>query len=287
MKKIISSLCVALAGSLLFAYDIASEAQIKDGAKSVTRTDFSIVSKFGEYFRTPSTKFTYILDANGKTLESAELTARDAIINKITNVYDEKGNLKEQTCSDSDGILLWKSAVTYKNGKKSDVSDFGKDGSLKTKTIYLYENSKLSDETVYNSDGALIEKTTYKYDDKGRISVQDIYFSDGSLAQESQISYTEKGAKDTVSYYDLHGKLTSKCVFRYAANGTLSEVTTYGADNQTTTRQLVKYDTNGNIARITTYNVAKKFGTTVNEMTEMIEFAYSYGSAAMPTLDAK
>ena len=196
------------------------------------------------------------------TKDTIPILARDAIINKITNVYDEKGNLKEQTCSDSDGILLWKSAVTYKNGKKSDVSDFGKDGSLKTKTIYLYENSKLSDETVYNSDGALINKTTYKYDDKGRISVQDIYFSDGSLAQESQISYTEKGAKDTVSYYDLHGKLTSKCVFRYAANGTLSEATTYGADNQTTTRQLVKYDANGNIARITTYNVAKKFGTT-------------------------
>lgn len=284
MKKIISSLCVALVGSLLFAYDIASEAQIKDGAKSVTRTDFSIVSKFGEYFRTPSTKYTYILDENGKTVESAELTARDSVINKIVNVYDESGKLKEQICSDSDGVQIWKSTINYQNGKKADVSEFGKDGSLKSKTIYIYENSKLADETVYNSEGALMEKTIYKYDEKGRLAVQDIYFNDGSLAQESQISYTENGKKDTVSYYDLHGKLTSKCVFRYAANGTLTEVTTYGADSQTTTRQLVKYDSNGNISRITTYNVAKKFGTTVNEMTDMLEFSYNYGTN---TADAK
>lgn len=281
MKKIISSLCVALAGSLLFAYDIASEAQIKDGAKSVTRTDFSIVSKFGEYFRTPSTKYAYILDSAGRTVESAELTARDAVINKISNVYDANGNLKEQICTDSDGIQIWKSVVTYKDGKKSDVSEFGKDGSLKTKTIYLYENSKLADETVYNSEGALMEKTIYKYDEKGRLSTQDIYFNDGTLAQESQIFYTENGKKDSVSYYDQHGKLTSKCIFRYAANGTLSEVTTYGADNQTTTRQLVKYDSDGNISRITTYNVAKKFGTTVNEMSDMQEFSYNYDSAEL------
>ena len=82
----------------------------------------------------------------------------------------------------------------------------------------------------------------------------------------------------------MQGKLTSKCVFRYAANGTLTEVTTYGSDNQTTTRQLVKYDNNGNISRITTYNVAKKFGTTVNEMTDMLEFSYNY---AENTADAK
>lgn len=278
MKKIISSLCVILASSLLFGYDIASEAELKGGPKNITKTDFSIVSKFGEYFRTPSTKYTYIFDTNGKTVESSELTARDTLVNKITNVYDTNGNLTQQICTDSDGIQLWKSESTYKNGKKADVSEYGKDGSLKSKTIYTYENSKLADETVYNSEGALVEKTTYKYDDKGRVNIQDIYFNDGSLAQESQITYTDNGKKDSVSYFDKNETLTSKCIFRYATNGTLSEVTTYGQDTQVTMRQLVKYDGNGNISRITTYNVARKFGTTVNEMVDMLEFSYNYNS---------
>lgn len=276
MKKILAALALASLGTSLFAYDIASDAQIKGAAKSVTRTDFSIVSKFGEYFRTPSTKLTYTLDVAGKILDSTELTARDVVLNKVKNTYDTTGRLAEISCSDADGAQLWRSAVTYKNGVKSDISEFAKDGSLKSKVIYSYTDSKLTDETAYNSEGSLVSKTIFKYDDKGRVSVQDIYFEDGSLYQESQITYTEDGKKDTITYFDGRGLLTSKCVFRYGTNGILSEVTTYGSENQTTSRQLVKYDAKGNISRITTYTVARKFGTTVNDMTDMSEFAYTY-----------
>ena len=276
MKKIITALCVASIGASLFAYDIASEFQVKGAAKSVTRTDFSVVSKFGEYFRTPSTKILYTLDGSGKTVESSELTARDSVINKIKNTYDASGNLTELNGFDGDGAQLWHSVVTYKNGVKNDISEYGKDNVLKTKTIYGYADSKLSEETLYNSEGVLVEKTVYKYDDKKRLSTVDIYFDDGTLFQEKQITYNDSGKKDTVSYFNARGVLTSKCVFRYAANGSLNEVTTYGQDNQTTSRQLVKYDSNGNITRITTYSVARKFGTTVNEMTEMSEYAYAY-----------
>lgn len=280
MKKVIFAFTAAFLASSLFAYDLVSEVQVSGGAKGVTRTDFSVASKFGEYFRTPVAKYIYTMDASGRTAESSELTVRDVLVNKIKNTYDSTGNLKEQNGFDSDGNKIWKSTVSFKNGKKVDVSEFGKDGSLKSRIIYSYTDSKLADETVYNSEGTLVEKTTYKYDDKGRISVQDVYFDDGSLAQESVYTYTDNGKKDTVTYYDKYGKLTSKCIFRYAANGSLSEVTTYGADNQTTSRQLVKYDNNGNVSRITTYSVAKKFGTTVNEMTEMSEFAYNYTSSS-------
>lgn len=276
MKKFISALCAASLGASLFAYDIISDAQIKGSATSMTRTDFSIVSKFGEYFRTPSTKYTYTLNSSGKTTESAELTARDALVNKISNTYDATGRLTAQVCLDAEGSVIWKSSVNYKNGKKTDVSEFGRDGGLKSKIIYTYTGDNLSEETVYNADGYLVGKSIYKYDDKGRLSVLDSYFDDGSLAQESVYTYTEEGKKDTITYYDGHGKLSSKCIFRYAANGSLSEVTTYGADNQTTSRQLVKYDNKGNVSRLTTYSVAKKFGTTVNEMTDMSEFTYGY-----------
>ena len=47
MKKMILTVAAVLLGVSLFAYDIAAVAELKGGVKSVTRTDFAIVSKFG------------------------------------------------------------------------------------------------------------------------------------------------------------------------------------------------------------------------------------------------
>ena len=85
MKKLICGFVISVLGLSLFAYDIASEVKIKGSVKNYTRTDFSVVSKFGEYFRTPSTKTVYSIDSAGNVLESTETTARDVLINKISN----------------------------------------------------------------------------------------------------------------------------------------------------------------------------------------------------------
>ena len=41
-------------------------------------------------------------------------------------------------------------------------------------------------------------------------------------------------------------------------------------------RKIVKCDASGNIIKVTTYSVGNKFGKTMNEMTEMVEFSYQY-----------
>lgn len=279
MKKIISLLSISLIGFSIFAYDIVTDMQLKGVVKNVTRTDFSIASKFGEYFRTPSAKFIYLYDSFGKQIETTELTPRDAVSNKIKNTFDSYGNITEQVCFDADGNEIWKIIISYSGGVKSSASGYGKEGILKSKTVYSYIEKKLSEETYYNGSGAIVWKVIYKYNDKNQIETEDEYFGDGYLDEERQFSYTESGKNDTISYFDGNRILKHKDIFRYNSDGILTEIITYTPDNKIKVRKLIKYDETGNIIKITTYNVNKKFGTTLNEMMDMTEFSYSYGSS--------
>ena len=83
----ILTVAAVLLGASLFAYDIAAAAELKGGVKSVTRTDFAIVSKFGEYFRTPGAKTLYKFNGAGQVIESSELNSRDGLVNKIINLF--------------------------------------------------------------------------------------------------------------------------------------------------------------------------------------------------------
>ena len=112
MKKILCILCAATFSFSAFAFDVSAEYQVVGNPKSVTRTDYSIASKFGEYFRTPSSKFSYKYDAKGKLLESSEFTPRDVLVNRIQNSFDESGNIVEQIGYNSENVLAWKSVLS-------------------------------------------------------------------------------------------------------------------------------------------------------------------------------
>lgn len=275
MKKIVSILCLSFIGMSLFAYDVATNLQLKGNVKSVTKTNYNIALKFGDYFRTPNSKFVFTYDSNGKQIESTELTPRDVVVNKVNSAYDASGNLVEQVGFDGENVQLFKSVVTYKNGVKADTSEYGKDGLLKSKTIYTYDGTKLTDETYYNAEGAIVWKIIYSYNAKNQLEKETEYFADGSLDEERFYEYSADGKIDTISYANVDG-LKMKELFRYDNMGNITEVTTYSADNKTTKRLLVKYDAAGNVVKLTTYDVVKKFGTINNEMVDMVEFAYQY-----------
>ena len=276
MKKLIFAACLGLVGTSLFANEIISVENLKTKAKSVTRTEFSIVSKFGEYFRTPSVKYVYTFDAQGKITESSELTPRDTVINKIVNTYDAIGNLASQVCYDSDNNKIWNSVITYKNALKSDCSEYNKNGVLTGKTTYAYDDDNLIDESCYNADGVLVWKIIYEYNSNNKIECEYEYFGDGTLSEKRQYTYTNQGALDTISYYDSNEALKTKDVYRYGSDKVLNEVTTYDSENKIIKRSVMKNDSFGNCTRLTGYNVAKKFGSTQNEMVEMSEYLYDY-----------
>ena len=108
MKKLLALAMTASLGLSLFAADIFTYAPITGSVKSYTETDFSIASRFGTLYRTPSSKITHSFDSNGKEITSSELTPKDAVINTISSSYDSAGNLTEQVCTNADGEIVWK-----------------------------------------------------------------------------------------------------------------------------------------------------------------------------------
>lgn len=276
MKKILALIMSAGLCVSLFAADIFTYAPINGNIKSYTETQYSIASKFGNYFRTPSSKITHEFNAKGYDVASTEYTPRDAVVNKITSKYDNAGNLIEAVCSNADGEEVWKQVTTYKDGVKIDVSEYDSKGNLKDKTIYTYEKGNLVDETSYDGEGALVWKIIYKYNASGKVEFISDYSSDGKLNEQSIYSYTDAGAIESISTYVAFTGKQSQKVFRYGTTGTLNEITTYDNTKQVTKRVLLKYDTNENVIKVSEYDVAEKFGTTVNELVEMSEYVYEY-----------
>ena len=276
MKKLLALTFAASLTLSLFATDVFNYAPLKGSIKNYTETDFSIASRFGSLYRTPSSKITHSFDSNGKETKSSELSPKDAVINTITSTYDTTGNLVEQLCTSADGEIVWKNTYTFKNGLKVDTSEYDRKGTLRARTIYTYENDLLADESSYDGEGALIWKTIYKYDDNGRRTSVNEYNPDGTLSEEAVYSYTEAGVIDTVTKYDAFSGKQTTLVFRYATNGALNEITTYNGAKQVIKRTLMKYDDIGNVTKVSEYDVAEKFGTTVSDLTAMSEYSYEY-----------
>ena len=216
MKKILAFALTATFSLSLFAADIFSYVPVTGNVKNYTETDFSIATRFGTLYRTPSTKILHTFDANGKETSSSELTPKDAIINTISSTYDSAGHLTEQLCTSADGEVVWKNTYTYKNGLKVDASEYDRKGNLRARTIYTYENNLLTDESSYDGEGALIWKTIYKYADNKRVSsvneyngsLNEIntYNSDKQVIKRTLLKYDAKGNVNKVSEYDVAEK---------------------------------------------------------------------------------
>ena len=224
MKKILSVLFVSVMCFGLFAEDIFSYVPLTGGVKTSKQINYEISSKFGNYFRTPSSKLVCKYDDFGKEIESVELSEIDEVKTKTISSYDENGNLKEQITYDIKDNLLWKVTTEYKDGLKADVSEFDADGVLKSKTIFLYSDGKLIDETGYETEGALVWKTIYKYNEDGTQRAILHYNADGSLDEEQTFDYSEDGKISSIKYYDAFTASSSKKVFRYDGNDVLTDL---------------------------------------------------------------
>ena len=308
MKKLLAFALTAGLTISLFAADIFKYVPVTGKVKAYTETEFSIASRFGTLYRTPSSKVLHTFDSNGKETTSSELTPKDAVINKIANLQLEvfdKNEHKEMSLEEfraaegknpprlyGSGMLVlntpWKleeetfAVIEYlKNGLKIDSSEFDRKGTLCARTIYTYENNLLTDESSYDGEGALFWKIIYKYDDRNRTASVNEYNPYGTLSEQIVYNYTDSGAIDSIAKRDAFTEKQTSMVFRYGTNGVLNEITTYNSDKQVIKRTLLKYDDKGNVNKVSEYDVAEKFGTTVNDLVAMSEFSFDYsGSSA-------
>ena len=153
MKKVFCALALSSA-FLAFALDDSPFMNLNGSPKSYTQTAFNITTKFGEYFRSPATRYKHTFNEEGLEIESAENSVSGQLVERVVYEYTADKQIASQTCFDYDGNVLWKiSSVFDKNGKKTEENEWDAKGVLLGKSIFKYEGPDSVDETYYNSNG--------------------------------------------------------------------------------------------------------------------------------------
>lgn len=278
MKKILALTLSAIIAGSCFALD--TEAFVPAGnISSYTKTEFQVTSKFGDYFRAINAKHVHIFDGSGLKTETITYNAKDELVDKISYSYDTSRNLKAITWTDSTGNVGWTSSLEYQaDGKIKSESEFTAGGKLTSKIMYKYNGLEVT-ESFYDGDGKLLSRSIKTVDANDNLLVCMDYFGDGSFDSKSVYTYLENGKLNTVEVFDDANVLISKTVYKYSSEGLLSEIHGYNGHNILVSRTIYKNDAKGNPTKISVYEISEKFGTIVNELQTISEYAYKSNSS--------
>lgn len=273
MKNIITTILLASISFSLFAYD---QLHFTPTGKfsSFTKTDYSVTSKFGDYFRSVDSKDVHIFDETGLKIETLTYNSKDELSCKIAYKYDTSRNHTSTIFTDATGNIQWTTQIEYQEeGFVKSESEFDADNNLISKSMFKYENSKVT-ENLYDGEGNLLARTISTVNiDNLPIEVYQ-YYGDGSLLYHKVYTYLDNNKISSIEDYNENDQLFTKSVFRYDASNFLTEVQIYNSKNILAQRKIFKNDAKGNATRISIYSISDKFGTTVNELQSITEYAY-------------
>ncbi|HAM77980.1 MAG TPA: hypothetical protein DCP61_02165 [Treponema sp.] len=285
MKKVVLLALVAFAACAAFAFDTES-IEPASRVNSYTKTDYAVISKFGEYFRTPTVKHIHSFK-NGKEVEVASYTVKKAsgsaeskemLVDKTVFAYNAAGKLESASYYDSSEKLIWKSVKEYgADGTIASESEYNADNVLAGKTIYKYETGKVT-ESYYNGAGALLERIVTKLDTAtGRPVEEFLYFADGNLDRLSLTRYTDDGKISQVEVWEGAGHPSSKKCYVYErTTGAVKEIQSFDGQGNLFERVIYNNDAKGNPQKVYKYSVSRKFGEVVNELKFTAD--YSFGN---------
>lgn len=278
MKKLLTFASIVFLCFSAFAYD-SDPINVIGNPTTYTKTQYSVSSKFGEYFRSPTVKHVHVFNSSGQETESTSYTAKDVLVDKIVYSYDISHNLDTTTFYDSSNNVLCKTKSEYNpQGQLISESEYDAQGNLAGKTIYKYENKKVT-ESYYDGEGTLFTREISSLNDKGKVIELCIYYGDGSLDKRHVYSYDSNGNLSSDETYGLNKEYKGKEVYKYQdVNGkqVVSEIIVYNSNNKIIERSKYKIDSHGNPTTISVYEVAEKFGATANELTSITTFTYKY-----------
>lgn len=253
-----------------------------------TRTEFTVTTKFGDYYRAPKVSYVHKFQMGVET-EAYEVTNKGAIVDKITFGYDATGNLGSRTCIDADGNLSWKTVTIYDAaGNKTEENEYNANGVLTSKIIFKYNAAtRQKEEAFYNGDGDLLGKTISVCDESGKVTEFNSYNAEGNLDEKEVHEYNAAGILVEKTVFNGDGIQVKKIFYKLDTNGVLGEVQVFNELNKLSERTIYKYDATGNLTRVTIYQVSEKFGSTVNELVGISEYSYrTDGSSSLAPIAA-
>jgi hypothetical protein len=273
MKKIVSIMLASTLALSTFAFDTEEFTPVGN-VSSYTKTEYSVTTKFGDYFRMVNAKYVHVYDGSGLEIETSTYNSKDALVDKVTYTYDTSRNLTSCVCSDSAGNTVVKTTLEYyADGKIKAESEYDANGNITGKIIYKYEGQKTT-ESYYDSEGALISSNIATVNADNKPVEKYCYYGDGKLEKRIVYTYLENGKISFTETFDNTDKKIRKEQWRYDVNGGIAEIQATDAAGTLVQRDIYKCDAKGNPLKINMYTVAEKFGSTVNELQSITEYAY-------------
>lgn len=127
------------------------------------------------------------------------LAPRDTFI----DLYDENGNMTEDSYFGKDGLMVSKSISKYNGkGQATEEDYFTKGDVLESTTFFKYDdrgNMVESDHTFIPNNTT--EKTLYKFDDKGNSIESDVFKRGDTLRYKNIYRFDDKGNRTEMEYW--------------------------------------------------------------------------------------
>lgn len=275
MKKFTFCVFAVLLAVSLYAQTYQVELSPKGSVSSYTKTSYTVVSRFGDYYRTVSEREVHLLQS-GREIEVSLFGSKDEPLGKSTFLYDPNGKKLSSLvskvgagCADVKSDYEYEIDASIKSITDTDPST----GEVVGKSIFKREGEKIT-ENRYDGTGKLESRVVKSFDSRVLPVEEVMWNGDGTFAFSRKISYLENAQISTVETFGSDGECSEKVVFKYDTNGFLTEVQVF--EDKIKERRIFKNDPYGNPTRISYYEVAQKFGTTVNELFKIEDFTYSY-----------
>lgn len=240
------------------------------GARKITRIDYSVIQKFGEYYRTPSKSTAFELLA-GRIVKIS--TYNNQVLSQIIeNTFDPEGRISSSRASNEKGDILWEETYTYNNGRLIKC-DKKSQGILQERLAYTYDAAGvLTKRWIYGSDGTVLSAARYErspdsliitlFDTTGGVKSRTQLTTNGN-----QITRVDKSASFSESQrWDYSDKTLSQVSTTKVAGGEST------SSEKATDRTVIKRDRVGLPLQTATYSTKTAFGEESTILTAMTEW---------------
>ena len=233
MKKIYFTLMFITVLNIGFAQYLKQDypiTNLKGKVKSVKEAPFIAIEKFGNIEK-------------GKR-ERGEFPTWEQDYGFITT-YDNKGNIIEKKCFNSDGSIMKKLTFDYNDkGNIIKLNIYKNENDEYTETYKYDENTNQIEKKCYKSDGSFMRKISIKYDDKGN-KIEEVYEAKGDTSNDIY-KYDDKG-NNIESGFLSNGTFILEFAYTYDEIGKIKEKKCYNNDGILFIVENYKYDINSMI----------------------------------------
>jgi hypothetical protein len=198
------------------------------------------------------TREIYMYDVKGNQTERWFFKPVEVLEHRYKAVYNEKGQLLEETKFDKGITPVTKYVYGYdKKGSQIGRSLFSQNNTLLEKYIFQYDTAKrITDSIRLDSYGNVIMKCTWQYDREGRRTKTRLFWND-SLVHTKEFEYNKKGKLIRETKNPAPGNDPNLIVYSYDAKGNRIMVDKHFTDEQADRKELYVYDSSGNIVGCT------------------------------------